>query len=184
MSKKTPHSLQHEAEHESSNRSKPVYFYVTILFAAAFLLLLLSYFMEVRANQSHVENLTDSSTTAIQSMDNLLDQQKSLQEQVYSLTDQLEDLQDSNTDQMATLQEEILLLEEALSQAQQEAIALDWLSYMEALYQQEDWENLLIAMDDFQKDELDQYLSIASIHPDYTSPAARYWALEQAIASK
>ena len=39
-------ALQHEAEHASPGKRNSVLIYLVILFAAAFLLLLLSYFMQ------------------------------------------------------------------------------------------------------------------------------------------
>ena len=47
-------------------------FYLVILFAAAFLLLLLSYFMQQRANQDAMDDLQQTSDSAVQSLENLL----------------------------------------------------------------------------------------------------------------
>lgn len=85
--------LQHAAEHTRPHRRVPLLTYLVVLFAAAFLLLLLSYFMQQRANQSTIDGLTTSSNSALQSLNNIIDQRDSLQEQVAALTEQIQQLE-------------------------------------------------------------------------------------------
>ena len=64
--------LQHEAEHERPHKRSSVLLYLVILFAAAFLLLLMSYFMQQRANQEAMDKLEQTSDSATQSLENIL----------------------------------------------------------------------------------------------------------------
>ena len=57
--------LQHEAEHARPHKKVSVMGYLAILFAAAFLLLLLSYFMQQRANQQAISGLEATSSNAV-----------------------------------------------------------------------------------------------------------------------
>lgn len=188
MSKHPKRSLQHDAEHETPNRRTPVFLYMTILFAAAFLLLLLSYFMEARSNQAHVETLTDSSTTAIRSLENILEQQDALQEEVFTLTDQLEDLEKELQDQISDLENTLADQEVLLTEKEQNLEALDWLAQMELLLAQGEEEALLLLMEEFESNGLDQYLPSSSLHmtdgAGYSAPSMRYWQLQQAMSEE
>ncbi len=189
MSKHPKPSLQHDAEHETpDNRRAPVFLYMTILFAAAFLLLLLSYFMEARSNQAHVETLTDSSTTAIRSLETILEQQDALQEEVFTLTDQLEDLEIAHQSEIADLENQLDTLQAQLTQSEQALEALDWLSQMEALYAQGEDEALLLLMEEFKAAGLSEFLPSSSLHmtegAGYSAPIMRYWELQQAMAEE
>ncbi|WP_297212855.1 hypothetical protein [uncultured Flavonifractor sp.] len=92
MSSRTPRgereSLQHAAEHERPVKRNPVLFYLMILFAAAFLLLLLSFFMQHRSNQEAIDNLQETSNSAVESLENKLKENDTLKEQVAQLEEE------------------------------------------------------------------------------------------------
>lgn len=122
MSKSAEHkpedSLQHAAEHEKPAKRNPVLFYLMILFAAAFLLLLMSFFMQQRTNQEAMNNLQETSNSAVESLENKLkenDELKSqvtqLQEENQQLTQQLE----SQSSQNQQRQEDLESILQALS---------------------------------------------------------------------
>lgn len=97
------HHLQHEAEHEQPHKRMTVMGYLAVLFAAAFFLLLLSYFMQQRANTETIEGLKQS-VSAVQSIDNLKREKQALElqrdeleAQVAQLETQLETLSSENT---------------------------------------------------------------------------------------
>lgn len=73
--------LQHAAEHERPHKRLSVMNYLTILFAAAFLLLLLSYLMQQRTNSETIEGLKQS-VSAMQSIDSLQKEKEGLESQV------------------------------------------------------------------------------------------------------
>ena len=85
-------SLQHAAEHEKPAKRNPVLFYLLILFAAAFLLLLMSFMMQHRANQEAMNNLQETSNSAVESLENKLKENDQLKEQVAHLDEEKQQL--------------------------------------------------------------------------------------------
>lgn len=98
MSRHDPGSIQHQAEHTRSPRRSPVLGYLLILFAAAFLLLLLAYFQQQRANQANSETIDalKQSASAVQSIQNLIDENAQLREQVEELEKEKGELKSQN----------------------------------------------------------------------------------------
>ena len=75
--KQTPHGERRSARNQQKRRQRSVFQYITILFAAAFVLLLFTFVMERRQheilqqeNQEQIDNLQQS-VSAVQSLDNL-----------------------------------------------------------------------------------------------------------------
>lgn len=102
---KDPHHLQHEAEHSRVPKSGSFLVYLVILFAAAFLLLLLSFLMQHRANQETIDGLTNTSNSALQSLNDLIEQKDALQAQVQQLQEENATLQGALSDQEQELEE-------------------------------------------------------------------------------
>lgn len=122
-------SLQHAAEHEKPTKRNPVLFYLMILFAAAFLLLLMSFLMQHRANQEAMNNLQETSNSAVESLENKLKENEELKAQV----DQLEEENQELTEQL-----ESYTTQGQQEQSEQEAIlqALSDLNTLRGLYNQ------------------------------------------------
>ena len=89
----TADDLQHEAEHTRPRKRGSVMVYLAILFAAAFLLLLMSYFMQQRINRETLDDLQKTSTSAVQSLDNLIAERDRLVQERQTLEEQLEELE-------------------------------------------------------------------------------------------
>ena len=90
MSEHTPRrqrdNLQHDAEHERpSKRNSSVVLYLMILFAAAFLLLLMSFLMQNRSNREAMSHLEETSNSAMESLENRLRENEELKAQVAEL---------------------------------------------------------------------------------------------------
>ena len=98
--------LQHEAEHAKPSKRNPVLFYLMILFAAAFLLLLMSFLMQRRANQEAIHNLEATSNSAAQSLENTLKQNEELTKQVEDLEQAVAENQNTIRDQDKQLREQ------------------------------------------------------------------------------
>ena len=122
--------LQHAAEHERPTRHNPsVILYLMILFAAAFLLLLMSFLMQNRSNQEAMDHLEATSNSAMESLENRLKENEELKAQVA-------ELEEENDALSAQLQEKA-----AQAQAEQEALtavlqALSDLNTLRSLYNQ------------------------------------------------
>ena len=124
-------------EHSHKHRQKSVFQYITILFAAAFVLLLYTFMMERRQNdilqqQSNdkLNQLQQQSISAVQSLDNLYKENKELKQSV-----------DYLQEQVAQLEQEKLKLDQDLAAAQdtnqwqqRSAQALDWFWQVDEAY--------------------------------------------------
>lgn len=127
--------LQHEAEHSKPHKKVSVLSYLTILFAAAFLLLLLSYFMQQRTNEQAISGLKDTSNSALQSIDNLIEEKDALAQQVNDLQNQLSE-QKGLTAQKNT---DASLLQEKVNAAQAQLQAMDWFWRIQRAFSRENY---------------------------------------------
>ena len=118
--------LQHAAEHERPNKRNSVLFYLVILFAAAFVLLLMSFLMQQRANQAALDDLQQTSDSTVQSLENMLQENESLKEQNAELQAQVDALEEQvNSAQTDTGETDAL---------QRQLDALTYLNQIRALY--------------------------------------------------
>ena len=107
--------LQHDAEHEKPKKQQSVLIYLVILFAAAFLLMALSYLMQRRSSDATIEDLRES-VTAMQSVGDIQTQNENLRQQVADLEAQLEEAQ-RELDGMRDILNTMTVREEKLTQA-------------------------------------------------------------------
>jgi uroporphyrin-3 C-methyltransferase len=77
--------------------------YISVLFGVAFLLILLSFFIQLRNSNETISQLSQSSATAMTSVENLQNSNQTLQAENKDLEAQVEDLQD----QLAQLQADL-----------------------------------------------------------------------------
>ena len=110
-------------DHESRIR---VFRYLSILFAAAFLLLLLAFLMQNRTNQEAISDLTESVT----SVQNVIEENKALRQQVETLEQELEDLNQTYLDEVQKHQE---LIYEGLRD-RESPYAMDYFWQLEQAY--------------------------------------------------
>lgn len=122
-------SLQHAAEHEKPAKRNPVLLYLMILFAAAFLLLLMSFLMQHRANQEAMNHLEETSNSAVESLENKLKENEELKAQVAQLEEETETLTQQAEEQAAQAQAQQEELESVLQ-------ALTELNTLRGLYNQ------------------------------------------------
>lgn len=156
---------------------RSVIHYLTILFGAAFVLLLMTYMMERRQNQSVIDGLNQSisglkqSVSAMQSAQDLYDQNTALLEQVSELEDRLGRLEGEHTQ----LQQELLAAEDAVAQLQNAQKAMDWFWQVDEAFvrgRNGTARSLIRQMEEL---ELPQYLPKESVTDNGRfSPAARY----------
>ena len=123
-------NFQHDAEHERPSKHSPsVVLYLMILFAAAFLLLLMSFLMQNRSNREAMDHLEETSNSAMESLENRLKENEELKAQVA-------ELEEENQALSAQLQEG-----DAQARQEQEALtavlqALSDLNTLRGLYNQ------------------------------------------------
>ena len=122
--------LQHDAEHERPSKHTPsVVLYLMILFAAAFLLLLMSFLMQNRSNREAMDHLEETSNSAMESLENRLQENEELKAQV----SQLEEENDKLTQQVQQADDQARQEQEELNSVLQ---ALSDLNTLRGLYNQ------------------------------------------------
>ena len=128
--RRTAGNLQHQAEHTRPRKGPSVLNYLVVLFMVAFLLLLMAYFQQQRQSTQATDDAMKQSTSALQSIQNLLSDNDKLRGEVEDLEDKLsakeEELSQANR---ATQQEQL-----RTQDAQDQVYALNCLNKLRYLY--------------------------------------------------
>ena len=124
-------------EHSHKHRQKSVFQYITILFAAAFVLLLYTFMMERRQNdilqqQSNdkLNQLQQQSVSAVQSLDNLYKENEELKQSVDYLQEQIAQLEQEKL----KLDEDLAAAQDSNQWQQRSAEAMDWFWQVDEAY--------------------------------------------------
>ena len=131
------------ASTKSKRRGASVFTYLAILFAAAFLMLLLAYFIQQRNNDVAMDHLRDS-ITSYQSLDQLIEKNQSLGDENKQLTQDLEAAQE-DSQQWQTLYED---LDADYKAASAQADTAEALLSLSIAYQGEDFETCVGILQD------------------------------------
>ena len=155
-------------------RQQSVVQYIAVLFAAAFVLMGMSYIMERRQNAQEVDTLKKQSTSAMQSVENLIQENEQLKRQVEELTQQLNETEANH-----------LLTQEELTHTQSDAAntaaALDWFWQIDEAYVKSKW-SLCRKLIQTMPEGLAAYLPQESVTDNGRfSPADRYAEIRQKV---
>lgn len=161
-------------------KSRPVLVYVTVMFAAAVLLLVLSFFMQQRNHDAIMKGLSSSQINAQSVVDLELENNK-LDERIHELETQL-----------ATAATDEEKLQADLDTAQKSRQAMDWLLGIQQEYEDGDFVQALKLVAEFTATGLPEYLPQTSAitegypqnHPEgsYASPAQRFEEIQKALS--
>lgn len=170
--------LQHDAEHAKPRKKGAVLIYLVVLFAAAFLLLLLSYFMQQRTNQDALAGLTETSTSAVQSLDNLIKERDALKAEAI--------VQETR---LAALEQEVAAAKSAATEgtkALQDAVsAMDYLRRIQQFYTAKSYNSARAVIEKFVASGLVSALPTESTYQNESntvlSPAAEYQRIYDAL---
>ena len=178
--------LQHEAEHAKPHKKVSVMGYLTILFAAAFLLLLLSYFMQQRANEQAISGLEATSSNAFDSINNLIAEKDELAKQVEDLEGQVADLQEELADaqgQLTDAQTSADAAQTAQSDAQKALEAMDWFWRIQRQFSRGYYTDAANMMAEFEAAGLPQYLPQEALtgREGDPSPAQQYQEIKDVL---
>ena len=155
-------------------RQQSVVQYIAVLFAAAFVLMGMSYIMERRQNAQEVDTLKKQSTSAMQSVENLIQENEQLKRQVEELTQQLNETEANH-----------LLTQEELTHTQSDAAntaaALDWFWQIDEAYVKSKW-SLCRKLIQTMPEGLADYLPQESVTDNGRfAPADRYAEIRQKV---
>lgn len=169
--------LQHEAEHSRPRKKGTAVSYLAILFGAAFLLLLLSYFMQQRANEQTISGLQDS-VNSFQSVETLVDTNKRLSEENKELKEQV----DALTDQTDTLQKDVAAAQKAAAGQEKQLQAMDWFWRIQRSFSKGSKNDAKKLVEQFEATGLPSHLpTTGNAVTDGPSPAEQYDALLSAL---
>ena len=162
---------------QQRHRQRSVFQYITILFAAALVLLLYTFMMERRQfelqkeqDRANISDLQKQSTAAVQRLEQLIAENDALKDQLEEEKAQLDALQDRH-DQ---LEADYNLSEQANISLEQETEALEHLCLLERAYSQKKYNQCREIIQQM-GEQLPNYLPPASaLGEDQPSPAARY----------
>lgn len=162
---------------QQRHRQRSVFQYITILFAAALVLLLYTFMMERRQfelqkeqDRANISDLQKQPTSAVQRLEQLIAENDALKDQLEEEKAQLDALQDRH-DQ---LEADYNLSEQANISLEQETEALEHLCLLERAYSQKKYNQCREIIQQM-GEQLPNYLPPASaLGEDQPSPAARY----------
>lgn len=153
--------------------SKPVILYVTILFAAAFLLLLVSFLMQQRDHAAVLQENNLSITQLQQNNQDLQLQVDDLQKQLDDANTQVKDLQNGTSTQSG--QEDVTTLEKQLN-------AMDYLRELQRRYTAKDYAAVRTLLTEFNKKGLAAYLPKTTEIQNVMTPAEKYQEIVSAVS--
>jgi len=166
---------------DKPKKQMPVIIYLTILFLAAFALLLLSYFMQQRNNAEVLSGLKES-VSAMQSVQSLETEKDALETQIDNLQAQLGQLQSDLNAVTAADNADKTTAEKLTKQVQ----AHDWLGEIQELYGKGYYKTARAMIEEFENTGLTEYLPEDSLHAykgsDTESPMERYESIVRALS--
>ena len=169
--------LQHEAEHSRPRKKGTAVSYLAILFGAAFLLLLLSYFMQQRANEQTISGLKDS-VNSFQNVETLVDTNKRLSDENKELKEQVDTL----TDQAEILSGNTVTAQDTAKKLEQQLQAMDWFWRIQRSYSRGAKAEAKNLTEQFEATGLAPHLPATNTAvADGPSPAEQYDALLAAL---
>lgn len=162
-------------EEKQGKKDSKVVNYITILFLAAFTLLLMTYMMEQREATETLDGLRHS-VSAMQSVDELYLENTQLQDEVKELEQEkflLEQQRQRNEDSIADL-------EEAVLSGEITARAMDWFWQVNEAFVLERWSLARSLIEEMESQELQGYLPLESDTDNMRfSPAHRYLEIKR-----
>lgn len=133
--RRDPGDLQHQAEHTLPRRKMSVLGYLAILFAVAFLLLLIAYFQQRRSNLEATDALKES-VSAVDTIQAMLEENKRLSKEKEELMARTEQAAQELEEAKQALAQAGEALTQAQADAQSQVDALTQLNQLRALYNQ------------------------------------------------
>lgn len=160
----------HQAEHTRPRRSA-LGGYLVILFAVAFLLLLMAYFQQKRLGDQAATDALKQSSSAVETIQSLIDESAKLREENTALKEQIEALKDEHE----ALKEEYL--SEAAAHSEQEAAvaAMDYFWQIDEAYVRQRYTLCRQLIQELKQSGYENALpDTKATDNDRFSPAARY----------
>lgn len=148
-----------------------LFFYMLVLFAMAFLLLLVSYFMQQRQSDQQVIDGLQQNMSAMQTAQNVIERNQALMEENKALREKLDQLEE-NAESFAAQQEE----------QKSVTLALDWLWRIEREYFQGRYSNARTLIREMEATGVHAFLPAqALVNREYRTPLEQYQAIRDLL---
>lgn len=178
------HNLQHKADRAKPGSKRSVFTYMIILFLAAFVLLLLAYMMQQRSSVDAIDGLKDS-VSAIQTAQEVYEENSALREQIGELKeqiDQLEDQLDTKQESIDQFEQEIAALKQQTADLEHSIQAMDWFWQINEAYVRGRYTLARELIESLQASGMTEYLPKESItNNGRYSPYYRYQEIYDAL---
>lgn len=164
MSTETHAPAEQQPPRRKANRPA-LFAYMVALFSVAFLLLLMSYFMQQRRNdQQLIEEGLQKNASALQITQSVQRQNEELRSQLSAAEAENETLQKQNENMAQTI------------------LAMDWLWRIEREYFHRNYSNARKLIEEFESSGLKEWLHAGPlVDPDYRSPLEQYEAMYDSL---
>lgn len=166
----------------SEKKKKSVFIYLAILFAAAFLLLLFAYLMQQRNSAEILGNLSDlrESMTSFQSLDEVMEENRTLREQNEALQSQVGEL----GEQLENAQKAYEMMEGICNTETAQAGMLETLYFAEIKFAEEDYAGAAAELAGYDTAELEAEIArrdaqLAHYNPPHAILTERYEAMKE-----
>lgn len=162
---------------QQRRRRNSVFQYIAVLFVAAFVLLLYTFMMERRQSQQQIDDLQQSAS-AVQSLQNLYDQNAKLKEETARLSDQIKALER----QVAAAEEGQTALQNEIQDEKKVALAMEWFWQLNDAYVRgrlKQCKEMITAIEEAQLEKL--LPAENSANENYLSPAERYAEIRKRV---
>lgn len=175
--RKSPGEIQPQAGAARTRRTPSVLGYLVILFAVAFLLLLMAYFQQQRSN-AETNNALKESVSAVSAIQDMMESNKKLQEENTALQEEIDELKS----QVASLDSSRRTQNLALEELSEQLAAMDYLWRIQRFYSKGMVDNARTLTDAFEQTGLPAALPRANPSElDGVSPLDQYNALLDAM---
>ena len=167
-----------QAQRPRPQRRTPVMGYLLILFAVAFLLLLFAYFQQQRANSEAADDAQQKSASALQSIQNLMNDNELLGNQNQELQDQVAELEEQNQ----TLQSQAQASGDQAVQLGKAVEAMQWFWQIDDYYVHGSYRKARELINQFEEQGLKEALPAENTTgTECYSPAGRYQEIYDAL---
>lgn len=170
---------------QQRRRQRSVFQYITVLFAAALVLLLYTFMMERRQfelqqqeDQSNINTLQQQSVSTLQTLQGMTEENKQLKDQVSGLSEEIEALKG----QLADAGKDQSSLKDRLQSAEKVSQAMEWFWQLNDAYVRGRLAKCRELIASMEAAGLTGFLpSENSAHEDYLSPADRYAEIHKRV---
>ena len=179
------HNLQRQADRAKPNHKRSLINYLLILFAAAVVLLLFAYLMQQRSTSEQTLNGIQQSISAMQSAQEVYEENGTLKEEINALGDQIAQMEDQirlMQDKLDRQDKENQSMQTQITDLQKSNQAMDWFWQIDEAYVRGRYNVCRELIEKMTAEGLQDYLPLeSSTNTDRFSPAHRLEEIQEKL---